>query len=140
VKKSYYIVRSILVFGALSASPWGRQWTDLPKAGDRNNDKRWTTRLNYPVQAAEAEGLKEALALLHPELHFDWKLVNVIHDAIVLEVPKADAADAAKVLHNCMIEGMGRVVKTVPIMVDVSTSANGVGRDLLRASGQARPG
>lgn len=79
------------------------------------------------MQAAEAEGLKEALALLHPELHLDWKLVNVIHDAIVLEVPKADAADAAQVLHNCMIEGMGRVVKTVPIKVDVSTSANGVG-------------
>ena len=90
------------------SSPWGRQWTDLP-TGDKRERKSWRTRLNYPVQAAEAEGLKEAMVRLYPELHDDWKLVNVVHDSVLLEVPKTAAV------------GLGKLVQTVPTKVDVKT-------------------
>lgn len=96
-------------------SPWGRQWTNFAT-------KPWTTRLNYPVQAAEAEGLKGALTLLHRELPTNWKLVNVVHDSIMLEVPKDDSEKATALLQRCMIEGMEQIVKGVPIKVDVTTN------------------
>jgi DNA polymerase I-like protein with 3'-5' exonuclease and polymerase domains len=59
--------------------------------------------------------------LLYPELLSmpTWKLVDAVHDSVLLEVPAADAAEAAQVLQRCMIEGMERLVRTVPIKVDI---------------------
>jgi DNA polymerase I-like protein with 3'-5' exonuclease and polymerase domains len=94
----------------------GRSWKDLPqpmKAG-------WRHRLNYPVQATGAEGLKEALALLIESLPDEWKLVNVVHDEIVLEVPEAEADRAADLVRKCMIDGMKRLLESVPVDVTVT--------------------
>jgi DNA polymerase I-like protein with 3'-5' exonuclease and polymerase domains len=94
----------------------GRSWKDLP----RPRQSGWRHRLNYPVQAAGAEGLKEALALLIDSLPDEWKLVNVIHDEIVLEVPEAEADRAAEFVKSCMIEGMKCLLESVPIEVTVT--------------------
>lgn len=89
----------------------GRCWKNL-EAGS-------IKRYNYPVQGTAAEGLKEALAILLSRINEDWLLVNVIHDEIILEVPAAEAASAAKILKESMIEGMRRLIDTVPIEVDL---------------------
>lgn len=111
------------------SSPGGRVWEALPKPQTRRGSaaarrKDWTTRLNYPIQAAEAEGLKEALALLLRELvtHLKWRLVNIIHDSIMLEVPEMDAEVAEQILRDCMIKGMEHFVKVVPVEVDKMVS------------------
>ena len=52
----------------------------------------------------------------------DWLLVAVVHDEIVLEVPCKDECIAKEILVNCMVEGMSKMIKKVPIEVDVKSS------------------
>lgn len=98
------------------SSRGGRIWKDLPlptKSG-------WRHRLNYPVQATGAEGLKEALALLIDSLPDEWKLVNVIHDEFVLEVPENEADRAAILVRKCMVDGMKRLLENMPVDATVT--------------------
>lgn len=82
-------------------------------------------RFNYPVQAAESEGLKEGLILLLEELqHYPaWKLVNVVHDSVMLEVPDSDTEQAQTILRECMEAGMSKLTSNVPPHVDVTVCA-----------------
>ncbi len=64
-----------------------------------------TAALAFPIQAAGAELLKEALALLMPRLWSELpgvRLCHVIHDEILLEAPEALAQDAADLLLEVM--------------------------------------
>ena len=83
-----------------------------------------TQRLNLPIQGSAAEGLKEALALLVNSIKETWKLVAIVHDEILLEVPTDDAEEAKEVLENCMIEGMKKIIKDIPVIVETSISNN----------------
>ena len=76
-------------------------------------------RLNYPIQGTATEGFKEALSLLFSKMAPTWKLVAVVHDEVVLEVPESEAAQAITVLKETMIEGMARLITSVPIEVDI---------------------
>ena len=93
---------------------WSTQTTSL-KPGS-------ITRLNYPIQGTAAEGFKEALALLTPQMQRNWLLVAAVHDEIVLEVPHSDIGNASEVLSASMTEGMSRLIKNVPIVVDLTVS------------------
>lgn len=88
--------------------------------------KQWRTKnlsymqvYNYPIQATAAEGLKEALILLYMSMKDEWKLCAIIHDEIVIEVPKKDSEKATEYVKKCMIEGMGKVLGNISIKVDV---------------------
>ena len=92
----------------------GRYWGNglyIPDKGKRS-------RINYPIQATSAEGLKEALILLDKQMDSSWKLVACVHDECVLEVPEHQANQALQVLKNCMKLGLEKVVKNVPIKID----------------------
>lgn len=78
-------------------------------------------RFNYPIQATAAEGFKEALKILMDRKQADWNIVAVVHDEIVLEVPESEVDDAINVLRNTMIDGMQKLIKNVPIAVDVNS-------------------
>jgi DNA polymerase I-like protein with 3'-5' exonuclease and polymerase domains len=87
--------------------------------------KRWSTKrlntqelFNYPVQGSAAEGLKETMIVMEANLPENWKLVAIIHDEILLEVPEAEAESALRGLKKWMVEGMGQIVRDVPIKVD----------------------
>jgi len=97
----------------------GRYWTNIPQYPNRG----WRNRYNYEVQGTAADGLKEALALLHPQLSDKWRLCAVVHDEIVLEVPLADIAIARKVLQESMIQGMQKFIKNVPIIAEVEVAS-----------------
>lgn len=93
----------------------GRYWSD-----DHHMLLKGTiARFNYPIQATGAEGLKESLALLLEGKKHDWKLVVAVHDEIVLEVPDSDITEASTFLKTIMIEGMSKLVKQIPIEVEV---------------------
>lgn len=94
----------------------GRRWQD--------GSLSMTQRLNLPIQGSAAEGLKEALALLVNSIKETWKLVAIVHDEILLEVPTDDAEEAKEVLENCMIEGMKKIIKDIPVIVETSISNN----------------
>jgi DNA polymerase-1 len=66
--------------------------------------------------------LKETLILLIKQLPNKWKLVNIVHDEIVLEVPEEDTAEASEFLKTCMVDGMKQLVRDVPIDVEVSVN------------------
>ena len=68
---------------------------------------RYAEALNTPIQGGAAEVLMAALARLPGYLgDLDAKLVNTVHDEIVLEVVDNDVARAKTALEKAMIEGM----------------------------------
>lgn len=75
-------------------------------------------RFNYAIQSSSAEGLKETLSLVMKNKKREWMLIAAIHDEIVLEVPIESANEAKCFLEQQMIEGMGKIVKKVPVVVD----------------------
>lgn len=88
----------------------GRRW--------ECEDLSLTQRLNYPIQGSAADGLKEGLILLNEQLEDSWRICAVIHDEIVLEVPKEDAHKAKRVLESSMITGMEKIIKQIPVALE----------------------
>lgn len=83
-----------------------------------------TQRLNFPIQGSAAEGLKEALALLVCNMKSSWKLVAIVHDEVVIEVVEEDVEYAKDILKFCMINGMKKIIKDIPVIVDISINDN----------------
>jgi DNA polymerase-1 len=91
-------------------------------AGRRRLDvKRFTEKLNTPVQGTGADGLKAGLALL-------WERreqipgafpVLVVHDEIVIECDDDQAEAAGDWLKAAMIDGMEPLIAPVSVGVDV---------------------
>ncbi len=68
---------------------------------------RYTETLNTPIQGGAAEVLMAALSRLPKYLKgIDAKLVNIVHDEIVLEVANKDIDCAKEALEKVMVEGM----------------------------------
>jgi DNA polymerase-1 len=78
---------------------------------------------NMPIQGTSADILKRALRLLHDDLRDTTaKLVNIVHDEIVVECDAADASEIAAKIESAMLRAGEQFVKRVPIKVDVTTS------------------
>ncbi|MEK3933027.1 DNA polymerase [Bacillus sp. FSL R7-0642] len=82
------------------------------------------SRFNYPIQGTGAEGLKESLAILMQHLPPNWKLVAVVHDEIVLQVPENESTNAKQCLRIAMQKGMQQLIHTIPIEIDVKISTH----------------
>lgn len=68
---------------------------------------RYTEALNTPIQGGAAEVLMAALSRLPKCLKgINAKLVNIVHDEIVLEVANKDIDRAKAALEKAMVEGM----------------------------------
>lgn len=75
--------------------------------------------MNFPIQGTSADILKRALHLLHSEITgTPTKLVNIVHDEVLLECDAADADDALAILERTMKTAAEEFVKKVPIKVD----------------------
>jgi DNA polymerase I-like protein with 3'-5' exonuclease and polymerase domains len=62
---------------------------------------------NYPVQGSAADIMMAALSILACEIDGKpWKLLAVVHDEVLMEVPESDVAEAKRVLEESMIAGM----------------------------------
>jgi DNA polymerase I-like protein with 3'-5' exonuclease and polymerase domains len=79
-------------------------------------DLKGTTILNTSVQSMAAAGLKHALFLLD-QRGFSQYLSAVVHDEIVMSCPKELAADVAREVELCMLEGMAQITDA-PVAVD----------------------
>lgn len=74
---------------------------------------------NMPIQGTSADILKRALRLLHNEIRgTSAKLVNIVHDEIVVECDRKDAEVTAVTLENAMREAGERYIRSVPIKVE----------------------
>jgi len=75
---------------------------------------------NAPIQGSSADIIKRALALLYETLKpIDAKIVNCIHDEIVVEVAEAQADECAAILDREMIAAAREFIRSVPVTVDI---------------------
>ncbi|HEY0428395.1 MAG TPA: DNA polymerase [Pyrinomonadaceae bacterium] len=83
-------------------------------AGAQRNGK------NFPIQGTSADILKRALHLLHKRIRgTSARLVNIVHDEIILECAATEAEQTAAILEKAMCEAGEEYVKRVPVSVDV---------------------
>ena len=75
---------------------------------------------NAPIQGSSADIIKRALALLYDALKpIDARIVNCIHDEIVVEAGEAQAEEAAAILDREMVAAAREFIRSVPVTVDV---------------------
>lgn len=75
---------------------------------------------NMPIQGTSADILKRALRLLHDDIRdTSARLVNIVHDEIVVECDAAEAESTAAKLESVMQRAGNEYVTKVPIKVDV---------------------
>ena len=75
---------------------------------------------NMPIQGTSADILKRALRLLHDDIRdTSARLVNIVHDEIVVECDAAEAEATATKLESAMQRAGSEYVTKVPIKVDV---------------------
>src|SRR5213594_2375140 len=75
---------------------------------------------NAPIQGTSADILKRALRLLKDELReSSAKIVNIIHDEIVVEVDEGEAQDIAQKIERAMCAAGEEYLQTVPVKVEI---------------------
>ena len=78
---------------------------------------------NMPIQGTSADILKRALRLLHDDIRAtSAKLVNIVHDEIVVECDATDAERTSAKLESAMLRAGEEFVKKVPIKTDARIS------------------
>lgn len=76
---------------------------------------------NAPIQGSSADIIKRALVLLHDALKpIDAKIVNCIHDEIVIEVDEDQTAECAMIVDREMVAAAREFISSVPITVDIA--------------------
>src|SRR3984893_18184608 len=74
---------------------------------------------NAPIQGTSADILKRALRLLNDELRdSSAKIVNIIHDEIVVEVDEGESKAVAQKVERAMCTAGEEFVTTVPVKVE----------------------
>jgi DNA polymerase-1 len=74
---------------------------------------------NAPIQGTSADILKRALRLLNDELReTSGKIVNIIHDEIVVEVDEGEAPAVAQTVEQAMCAAGEEYLTTVPVKVE----------------------
>ncbi|MDP9480432.1 MAG: DNA polymerase, partial [Actinomycetota bacterium] len=99
---------------------------------------RWrakpSVRLNTPIQGSAGDGAKHALALTwerRRERPGDPKVVNLVHDEIVMEIDEEHAEAGKAWLESCMVDGMREVVgRGVPVSVEMKVADNWAGEEI----------
>jgi DNA polymerase-1 len=78
---------------------------------------------NSPIQGSSADIIKRALRLLHDRLRDTGaRVVNVVHDEVVVECPAEDAEGVAKVVEEAMCAAGEEYVRAVPVRVEASVT------------------
>ena len=78
---------------------------------------------NMPIQGTSADILKRSLRLLHDDIRFSSaRLVNIVHDEVIVECDRADAEATHSKLESAMTRAGSEYVTRVPIKVDIRTA------------------
>jgi DNA polymerase I len=76
---------------------------------------------NAPIQGSSADIIKRALALLYEALKpIDAKIVNCVHDEIVIEVAEGQVDECAAILDREMVAAAREFIRSVPVTVDIA--------------------
>jgi DNA polymerase-1 len=82
---------------------------------------------NTPIQGTSADILKRALKLLKDDLKdSSAKIVNIIHDEVVVEADADEAASIASKVERVMVAAGEEYLKTVPVKVETEIAVEWV--------------
>lgn len=75
---------------------------------------------NHTIQSIGADILKKALYYLGEKIRpFDARIINLVHDEIIIECKISEVDHLTRVVENCMIKGAKQYLKKVPIKVSI---------------------
>ncbi|HEX8558967.1 MAG TPA: DNA polymerase [Pyrinomonadaceae bacterium] len=78
---------------------------------------------NSPIQGSSADIIKRALRLLHDRLKgTEARVVNVVHDEVVVECPERGAEEFARVVEEAMCAAGEEYVRAVPVKVEAAVT------------------
>jgi DNA polymerase I-like protein with 3'-5' exonuclease and polymerase domains len=78
---------------------------------------------NSPIQGSCADIIKRALAMLHDALKpIDARIVNCIHDEIVVEAAEAEADRCSGIVEHEMVTAAREFISSIPVSVDTVIS------------------
>ncbi len=89
----------------------------------------FTDAVNYPIQGTGADLLKLAVLMFDMELRregVEAKLVNLVHDEIVVECPRESAQKVEGLLREAMIKAGRIVLGSVPVEVESTVDSRWV--------------
>jgi DNA polymerase-1 len=76
---------------------------------------------NSIIQGSSADIIKRALALIHDALKpVDARVVNCVHDEIVIESAEGEAEQCALLLEREMVRAAREIISSVPVTVDTA--------------------
>lgn len=80
-------------------------------------------QINNPIQATGTDLQKIALGRLYKDLvlpgYSEFRLVNAVHDSILLEVPEKRSGEAARLLQEVMEQSGNEILKVIPCLTEV---------------------
>jgi DNA polymerase I-like protein with 3'-5' exonuclease and polymerase domains len=95
----------------------------LPHPGADDWD-RFQLLVNHSVQGTAADGLKRSLVRLFRELPSGVLIVGTVHDEVILEADRKDAAEIEAWAKRIMIEEMAALLPGVPVEVESTICDN----------------
>ncbi|MBN9392099.1 MAG: hypothetical protein J0I20_28940 [Chloroflexi bacterium] len=107
-----------------SPTPLGRKrYYHIPDSSDPDYRRKVSEierrGKNAPIQGANADMTKMALVFLREKLSgYDARVVNTVHDEIVVEVREDQAEEVCKLVEHEMIRAAMEVVREVPMVAD----------------------
>ena len=79
--------------------------------------------VNMPIQGTSADILKRSLRILHDSINgTSAKLVNIVHDEIIVECDSAKVDEAKDALEKAMVGAGQHYLSNVPVKVDSRVS------------------
>lgn len=98
--------------------------------GRPRETKNFTEKLNYPVQGGAAEVLLICLGKLHPGLEqYSARVVNTVHDEVVIEAPEIHATETAELVKRVMEESWQEYLKLLNLKYEFEVGKVYVGSD-----------
>ncbi len=103
--------------------PWGREYVFLRR--EKNGEKHWpkTQIYNYPVQGLGAELMsivRVSLARRLRALNVEVKLVNTVHDSVLIDTPKENVDTVVKLCKTVFMDVPGNFNRLFGLEFDVA--------------------
>jgi DNA polymerase I-like protein with 3'-5' exonuclease and polymerase domains len=103
-----------------SLTLWRRvRYYNSPNSAQLSEYQLRNRAINTPVQGSAGDIFKLALYWLHQKLADDAKVVNLIHDEVVVEAPEDQVENVKKIVQETLVEAGSYFLRKAPVVVDI---------------------
>lgn len=99
-----------------------KRWFEVPRMSYSDN-RRWAIERegrNHAIQGSSGDMLKFAMVDLFSKLPKEARIVNCIHDELIVEVPESIALETSNLVVDIMVVAGERFLPNLPVKVDVT--------------------